>query len=670
MKKMNRRSFLRASAMTLAGIAAASCAQPTPQVIEKEVPVEKVVKETVVVEKEVAVEKVVTATAVETQYNEAPMLSGLVRQGELPPVDERLPDEPLVHTPAEEVGEYGGTWHRLSTSPGDVRTPDRLNYESLIRWNVMGTEQIPNVAKSWEISPDGTTFTFQLRKGMKWSDGEPFTADDIVFYYEDVLQNEELNPSFPKTWTVGGEPVVVTKVDDYTVRFSFPLPSGVFLVDMASAAGRWWALYPEHYLQQFHIEYADQAKLDAMVEEAGFEEWYQLFGDKFSHKTNTELPVIHAWQITVPAPKQPVVMERNPFYWKVDTDGNQLPYIDTVEHMIVAGAEQVNLRAISGEVDMQTRHILFDNFPLFQENKEQGGYRILQWKRGYITDAAIYPNAMHQDPEMREILGDKRFHWALSLGINRAEIIEGVYLGITEPTQVSPFPSSPFYWEEQAQNMLEHDPDRANEILDEMGLTERDGDGYRLRPNGERLSITFSYAPIFGSWGDIGELLRAHWEELGIELILDETNRQLYVERFQANEHDMAIWQSAAEFNPLILPMNFVPIHGNSRQAIPAADWYLSGGKEGEEPTGDLRETFDLWDQIKATADFEEQQQLFRQILELNKENIWVIGICTAPPEIVIVKENFRNVPEEAVSDWNLLTPGATAPEQYFIRQS
>lgn len=601
------------------------------------------------------------------------MLAELVKQGKLPPVDERLPEEPLVVTPIEEVGQYGGTWHRAAVGPNDIQTPARLMYDNLVRWNIEGSEVIPNVAKSWEISEDGTTFTFYLRPGMKWSDGEPFTADDILFYINDHLGNEEITPTFPNWLILGGERVKAEKVDDYTVRFVFAEPNGLFLTRLASADGLAMTLYPKHYLSQFHAHYVDVEELTAKAKEAGFEFWYQLYSDRGGDmwgapKNNPDLPVIHAWRVTVTPPANPVVLERNPYYWKVDTAGNQLPYIDAIEHVIVENSEVLNLKAIAGELDMQLRHILFSNFPLFQENKEKGNYRVLQWTRGYITDAVIAPNVAHKDPVMRQILGDKRFRWALSLGINRDEIIESVYLGMAEPNQVSPLPTSPFYWEEQAKNLIEYDPDRANQLLDEMGLTERDAEGYRLRPDGKRLTITYEYAPVFGSWGDIGEFLATHWKKLGIELLVKEEARPLFYERKAANEHDMGVWIGSAEFNPLIDPRWFLPYSVESIHAIPYATWWTSGGKEGEEPPEELKKTQELYDQIARTTDPEEQKRLFRQILELNKEHLWVIGICTAPPEIVIVKNNFRNVPEHAVSDWHLMTPGATMPEQYFFK--
>jgi len=670
-KKLTRRDFLRGSAMVAVGAAAASCAQPTPLIVEKEVPVEKVVKETVVVSKEVAVEKVVTATPVVMKYGESPQLAGKVQQGQLPPVDERLPETPLVIEVWEEIGQYGGTWHRLSTSAGDAMLiTSRLSYENLVRFTPDGGGMIPNICTSWEISPDGKVFTFKLRKGMKWSDGEPYTATDLVYPCEVTWKDKEQTPNFPSTWSPGGTPMVVEAVDDYTARLTFGAPYGLCMVKLASADGSWMAQAPEHYMKQFHVKYTDKAKLEAAAKAAGFEFWYQYYGNRNNYQNNLDKPVIYAWKPTVLPPKIPVVYERNPYYWKVDPEGNQLPYIDRIEFVIVESAAVINVRAASGEVDMQFRHITFDNYPIFQDSKEKGDYRVLLWKQGLASDACLALNQTNKDEVLRAIVQDKRFRYALSLGMNRDEIIQAVYLGMAEPSQISPLPTSAHYWEEYAKWKIEYDPAQANALLDEMGLKDKDADGYRLRPDGKRLTIIFEYAPVFGAWGNIGELLSAQWKQIGVDLQTKEENRELMYERKLANEHDMGVWTGSAEFNPLIDPRWFLPFSTESHHFVQYAQWWSTQGKEGIEPTGDVLKTLELYDEIKVTVDEEKQKALFRQILELNKENLWLLGVATAPPQVCIVKNNFRNVPEELVVDWHLLSPANSRVEQYFIKQS
>ena len=661
--KLTRREFIQLSALTAAGIVMTACGGKATEAPATEAPATK--------------EAAPEATAVpEAKYSEAPELAEMVKAGTLPSVDERLPLDPVVHTPVEEVGEYGGTWHRAAVGPGDVQMTARLPYENWVRWDMMGATMVPNVMKSWDVSDDGTVYTFYLRQGMKWSDGGPFTADDIMFLFNDHWGNEEISPNGVPSWLkVQGESVKAEKVDDYTVRLTFAGPNGLFMTLLASANGLY--MYRcSYYAKQFHIDYVDdKAALEAEAAEAGYEFWYQYYNSKTDPgsrvRDELDLPTIYAWKVKVTPPTSPTVFERNPYYWKVDTAGNQLPYIDFIEHQLVEDAEVLNLKAIAGELDMQLRHINFANFPLFQDSKEQGDYRVLQWVRGYITDTVIAPNNVHKDPVMREIISDKRFRWALSHGINRAEIIESVYLGMAEPNQVSPLSTSPFYSEAQAKNRLEYDVDLANSLLDEMGLTEKDADGYRLRPDGARLTINYEYAPVFGAWGDIGELLTAQWKLLGIDLTVTQEERTLFYERKAANEHDLGVWTGNGEFNPLIGPRWFLPLDDESIQAIPYARWFNTNGAEGEEPPvdSDIRKTREIYEEIKVTVDPEKQKELWSQINDLNQENLFVIGVATAPPELVIVKNNFRNVPDVAVSDWNLLTPGATAPEQYFIKQ-
>jgi peptide/nickel transport system substrate-binding protein len=653
-KRISRREFMRVSALTAAGVVVVACGADGGPPAQDEA--------------SAAEEAAPASAAAPSKYNEAPMLAEMVANGELPPVDERLPLNPLVITPEEEIGDYGGVWNRLATSAGDNQLGGKVGGEHLVRYNKDGTQINPNVFESWEVSSDGSTFTFHLRPGMRWSDGEHYTANDLLFYYEDVLLNEELTSSFPNWLMIDGEHVVIEKLDDYTIQFKFAAPYALFINVLGSLRGDAFAQYCAHYLKQFHIKYADKDELDAMIKDAGVEHWYQVFGRKPSTRRNQDTPSYLPWNLSTPSHNDPLVADRNPYYWKVDPEGNQLPYIDTIHWSLVDGKDQLNLRAIQGEVDMQLRHITFDNVPLFMENQERGNYRVMLWQRGQVTDTVLHLNHTNKDPVLREIVQDKRFRYALSLGINRADIIEAVYLGQAEPNQVSPTKTSAVYWEPQAKNLIEHDPERANAYLDEMGLTERDGEGYRLRPDGERLSIVFEYAAVFGAWGDIAELLTSDWTELGIELISTEMDRSLFGQRLSANEIDLGVWTGSGEFNPFIEPRSFVALESNYalRQY---AYWWTSGGKEGVEPTGDILRVLELWEEIKVTVDVEEQRALFRQILELNKENLWLIGIATAPPQPVIVKNYFRNVPEDGMYDDQPRSPSNTAMEQYFIRQ-
>ncbi len=613
--------------------------------------------------------QVKTAPAAKGAYNESPMWAEMVKAGKLPKVEDRLPKEPLVIEPVEEIGQYGGTWRRVAVGVRDIGIfTSRLTYENLMRLDPMGNELVPNVVKAWEASADGKEFTFYLREGIKWSDGAPFTADDIVFWFEDFILNKELTPSFPTWLKSGGEGCTISKLDDYSVKFTFKNPHGLFLIYLATPNGRQLIEWPKHYMKQFHPRYAAQADLDKLVKEAEFETWYQLFGNKRDF-VNPDIPRIYAWTLKEAPPAIPVVWERNPYYWKVDPEGNQLPYIDRVSFDIVEDKQTLNLKVMAGEVDMQSRHLLFDNFPLFKENEDKGGYRVFTWPSGVGTDYAIAFNQNHKDPVKKKIFQDRRFRIALSLAIDREEINEGVYLGMTEPSQVAPLPSSPFYLEEQAKAYIEHDPAQANKLLDEMGLTKRDSNGFRLRPDGKTLVVTIEYAPIFGSWDLSSELVKSHWEKVGVKTALKQEARTLFYERKQALEHDVGIWTGSGEFMPIIDPRWFVPVSAESIWGIGYAEYRVSGGERGEEPTGDVKKVIELHDRIIGTPDMKKQVELFHEILRLNAKNLWVIGVVTNPPFPFVVKNNFRNVPQRGLCDWNTLCPGATRTEQYFIRK-
>ena len=604
------------------------------------------------------------------------MLAGLVQSGQLPPVDERLPPAPMVITPWEEIGQYGGTWHRLSTSPNDIRIPDRLAYEFLIRWDKDATELYPNVAEKWEANDDYSEYTITLRKGIKWSDGVPYSTDDIGYYFEDILTDEDLSPSYPSYWTVDDKPAVYTRIDDQTYKLTFGGPYPLLPIQLAGSDTREKHQYPKHYCSQFHRKYADADALAKMVKDAGFEHWYQLYGElatgSSAWRNNLDYPVINAWRLKVPPPKMPTVLERNPYYWKVDPEGNQLPYIDRIEHMIVSGgASVINQRAMAGEVDMQMRHMDFGNYPLFMESKEKGDYRLLRWTKAYATQDVLYINFWVEDPVLNQLFNDKRFRYALSLGINREEIIEAMYLGATEPKQMSVAETSPFYWDEWAHWMTEHDPDRANAYIDEIGIVnEWDSDGYRLRPDGKRLTIEFMWAPAFGNWGDLGELYRAHWKDLGIDLQVKQVARDLRDIRRDALEYELNVWTADGTTNPLTQTgLDWYTCREGMFESTLAL-WIDSGGKEGNPaPDPAMLDAAALREEFIRVTTLEERVPIFRKALEIQKENLWVISPCTSPPELVIVKNNFRNVPESANSDWQYMTPGNTMTEQYFIRQ-
>ena len=425
--------------------------------------------------------------------NEAPSLAAAVAAGTLPPVDERLPESPLVLEPLNEIGAYGGAM-RTDLLGGTDRGYGWLNriigYEPLVRFAPEGGVVVPNIAESWEANADSTEFTFHLRPGMKWSDGAPVTADDITFWYEDMALNEELFPGGPGGhMLVAGEPARLEKIDDLTVKFAFTAPFGLFLQQMASG-NNLPTIAPRHYGEQFHPSYNPDG-IDALIRAAGVTSWVELFTQKvggptcsnFAAWVNPELPSLHPWLVTQPydGSSTQVVARRNPYYWKVDTADNQLPYIDEVVFTIVGDSEVLKLMTMNGQVDFVYRPQNFGiaDKPVLFDNQEAGDYRFIDLSADVGAAHAIHLNLTVQDPVRQALFTNKDFRIALSHAIDREELIEIIYVGQGEALPGRPAARVHVLRRgiRQAVHRVRSRP--RNQMLDALGLTGRNGQGIR-----------------------------------------------------------------------------------------------------------------------------------------------------------------------------------------------
>jgi peptide/nickel transport system substrate-binding protein len=682
--QISRRQFLRGAAMTAAGAALVACA-PQTVIIEKEkevtVEVEKQVEVTKVVEKEVEVtkivekevEKIVQVTVMPEQITEAPSLFAMTAQGKIPPVGERLPADARVVHVVESIGQYGGTWRRVAIGPGDVGSWDhRLSYDCPLRYEADGATIVPHIVKGFEVSEDGSGFTFYLRKGHKWSDGQPFSADDIMFWYDDVVANEELSPSgIEGMLRVKGEPAVVERVDDYTVSFKFVDSYGLFVPWLASTRYNWvFGGYPKHYMSQFHPAYTEAAALDEMVQDEGFDNWMGLFNNRRGWQNSVPKPWLKTWTAVKLPPDIPAVVERNPYYFLVDPEGNQLPYIDRVRFEVVENVDIVNLKAVAGAVDMQMRHLSWENYPLFIENAAQGNYNVIQWTMAEGSQCCFHFNLNHEDPGLRALEETKEFRQALSIAIDRDEVNEVVYMSLGTPRQASPLPTVLGYKPEFSDAWAQYDPATANEMLDAIGLTARDEEGFRKRPDGEKLTINIEYAPVFGPWGDVCEMVVKYWADVGIRAFPKEESRPLFDERGNLGTvQDMSIWTMDRCAHPLLDPLYWMPRRGGTPASVGALywDWWNSDGEQGEEPPPDVLKSYELYEACKTAKSTEELKGYSEELFALNADQIWFIGVVGLLPHIGVVKTNFHNVPEEAISDWLCLSPGNTTVEQYWM---
>lgn len=613
------------------------------------------------------------------KYNESPMTAALVKQGKLPPVEQRLPKNPIVVKPFEEIGVYGGTLRRAWTGPGDRWGIAKICYDAnnLMRWAPDSKTILPWLIEKYTISKDGRVFTFKLREGLKWSDGTPMTTDDVLFWYEDVIGNEELTPTFPSGFVQDGVRAKFVKVDDYTFRIEFKNPNPMFIytfptqgwfIDNSKGSFAFYA--PKHYLMQFHPKYTPKDKLEALAKQKGFNKWYELFQFMIDYIQNPDLPTMSPWKIVSKSPNEPVfVMERNPYYPVVDTEGNQLPYIDRVVHYLVSDAEMINMKAIAGEIDFQARHMRLPNYTLFMQNKERGNYRILVWRTGTGADPAIYLNQNVKDPVKRQLFQDIRFRQALSLAINREEINKILFFGLGVPMQAAIPPGSAYYDKAWAQAYAQYDPTRAKRLLDSMGL-KVGKDGFRIGPDGKPIELVISFTTYPGSANmSTMELIKSYWEAVGIKTIIKQIDRSLYTTQCNSGDIEIGVWVMDRMSNVAISPGRLLGTWTDGPWAPLYARWYWTKGQEGEEPTGDLRKVYDLWDEFNKTTDARKRDTIIRQIIALHRKNIWIIGTVGGLPQLVIVKNNLRNVRDGILWDDPFRSELNSFPEQFFFKQ-
>jgi len=617
-----------------------------------------------------------TAWAQATKYKEAPALAELVKAGKLPPVDQRLPEEPLVVPVVERVGQYGGVWRRAFLGPADFNNYVRVVYDGLGRFSPDGAKIEPKVAAGWQASADFQTWTIRLRKGARWSDGAPFTADDILFWYKDVALNKDLTPVVP-AWirNADGTPALVEKVDAYNVRFTYKQPATLFLTALVAQDGadRTYAVFlPAHYLKKFHPSYTKKEEIDKLVQAAGFKTWTELFATRNAPFENPERPTMAAWVPVTRASDQVFTLRRNPYFVGVDPDGNQLPYIDEVRFTFFADIQALNLAAIAGEMDMQERHIQMTNYPVFKENEKAGKYRVITWPTFGGADAVVAFNQSYKaDPEVAKLLATKEFRIALSYAINRDQIKESVFLGLGEARQGVPAPWHPYFpGDEWAKKYTQYKPDEANKLLDGIGLSRKDAQGIRLMPNGKPAMIELSVVPAFAAWPDTAQLIAKDWEKVGVKTVVQIRERALHFKMREANELQTEMWNEDT---------TAFPYTGNAKVDVRTSpilttgplfkQWYESKGKEGMEPPAPIKRIVELVDTAR-TVGPDGQVKAAQEIFRIWADNLYEVGTVGLTPMVqgvVVAGTRFRNVPTTLGNDWPLRSPGNARTEQFFF---
>ncbi|MGO4127706.1 ABC transporter substrate-binding protein [Inquilinus sp. YAF38] len=592
---------------------------------------------------------------------ETPMYEPDVAAGKLPPVAERVPQAPLVVDLAAEKKEPGKPGGEISWMAGrarDIRIMNTYSYARLVGYGP-DFQLHPDILQSVDVDGE-KVFTLHLRPGHKWSDGQPFTSDDFRYFWEDVSLDKELMPYGPDArLLVDGEMPKVEFPDAQTVRYSWSKPNPDFLPSIAGAAPL-YIFAPAHYLKKFHKKYADAAAIEAMVKEAGARNWVALYTQrsKLIDSANPDLPVLEPWVNTTKAPAERFVFVRNPYYHRVDGQGRQLPYLDRVIVNVVEGS-LIPAKAGTGEADLQARGLRFDNISFLKAGEQQGGYKVRLWPTALGSEVALYPNLNCNDPDWRTLNRDVRFRRALSLGIDRDEINQTVFFGQARPGQNTVLPESPYYDEALATEWAQLDLDKANALLDEIGLTKRDGDGTRLMPNGKRLEIVVESAGERSQEADILQLVRESWAKLGVALHTAQSQRDVFLQRIFAGDTVMSVWTGWDNglITPTTGPSQLAPVDQNWLQYPKWGQYVQTAGAAGEKPDVEFgQKLMALYGEWRGTTDAARRDAIIREMVKIQADEVTSIGTVQGVLQPVVVKSRLHNVPEKGIFSWD---PGA-----------
>lgn len=617
------------------------------------------------------------APAPEAKYKEAPMLAELVKAGKLPPVEERLPVEEDIDVVevVDEIGQYGGTWYTVTWDP-TIPNIKMILYDPPIRWKPDYSGYEPGLAKEFSWSEDGTQVTLKFRRGVKWSDGEPFTMEDLKFWWEDLANNPDYKAIQVPWWGFKstGEPMDVEFPDDYTMVMTWDKPQWITPYILAQGFWEWEPLMkPKHYLKQFHPKYNPDSDYETLED---MDKWWE----------NPDYPTLFAWHTVEYIPGERAVLERNPYYWKVDPAGNQLPYIDRIDIAIVTDPEVRFLQLSQGQYTASFRGGSDDprHIPILLEQAEAKGYRVLT---GWMNGAGGWPcwlinQDYVEDEEIRDLLRDKNFRKGLSHAMNRERLVDVVWEGIGTPQQATISPQSWHFQSPEGQKIFqewqqadaEYDPELAKELFEKAGFVDQDGDGWRDLPSGKPFELILD----LGSWGgeivsiDSTEAFKEDLEAVGIKVIVNNLIGQPEWDLRQREGKYMLRNCHASEVDIWTYPDWIFPVRDNRAWPM-EGKWRQTGGAEGwePEPGSPAARLQALYDQGLSEPDVQKRHEIVWEAIRIHiEEGPFTLGAAGDQPMPVVVKKNFCNVPETGIlGPWAPGSPGNKHPEQFFIKQ-
>lgn len=574
--------------------------------------------------------------------------------GTLPPMAERLPKVPRVINLAamdRKPGQYGGSARMIIGSQKDIRLMTINGYARLVGFDEHLALQ-PDILESFE-QVENRAYTFRLREGHRWSDGHPFTVDDFVYYWYDVLNNKEMRPrGLPLDLLSEGKPPRFEVVDPLTVRYTWDVPNPDFLLRLASPQPLTLAL-PAHYMKQFHPKYADPETLKKLIEDTGSDDWTSLHIDmsRTYRPENPKLPTLDPWRNLTQPPAEQFIFERNPFYHRVDETGQQLPYIDRI-FLNVSAPGIIPAKAGAGETDLQSGGLDFADYTFLKDAEDRYPIRVSLWERTQGSRIALLPNLNCGDKVWRDLFRDVRFRRALSVAIDREEINKASFFGLARESADTILPQSPLFKAEYQHAWAQFDPDLADKLLDEVGLTERRSDGVRLLPDGRQASMIIESAGESTLETDVLELVTDHWRQVGLALSIRTSQRDVFRSRALGGEIMLSVQQGIDNGIPTpdMSPSALAPTGDEQLQWPVWGLHYLSAEQKGEAPDlPEAKRLVDLMRQWKRSSSTAERETIWTEMLTIYTQQVFSIGIVNGTLQPIVINRKIRNVPEKGL---------------------
>jgi peptide/nickel transport system substrate-binding protein len=599
-------------------------------------------------------------------FKDAPFFADQLKEKKLPPLAERLPKVPIV---VDAAGQYGGDMITLVPRPRDIRYISTFTYTRLVGYD-RNLQLQPDLLEKFE-NEDDRVFTFTLRPGHRWSDGSPFTTEDFRYYWEDVAQNADLSPAGPPEFMmVDGKPPRFEILDERTLRYTWDRPNPRFLPQLAGALDP--GIYrASAYLKQFHAKYADKAALDEKAKQQKLKSWAALHNrvDDMKEQTNPALPTLMPWRVITAAPANRFIFERNPYYHRVDRQGQQLPYVDRLI-MDVSASGLFAAKANAGELDLLFRGLSMSDIPVLKEGEKAKGYSTLLWPYARGTELALYPNLNTVDPVWRQLNRDIRFRRALSLGIDRKTLNNALLFGLGTEGNNTIVAESPLFSQELRTTNADYNPGEASRLLDEIGLTKRNGAGIRLLPDGRELEIIVETDGESTLVVDGLTLIGEFWREIGIKLFVKPQDRTVLRNRSYAGLTVMVAAPGLDNAIPTAImpPTELAPMRQDNYAWPKWGQFAETKGKNGEQvDMPEAQRLLDLYTTWMNTGNRDVQRDAWTEMLRNHAENQWAIGTISGALQPIVVRNGLHGLPAKALYSWEPTAMiGIYRPDEIF----